>query len=169
MSTAFDRSKRPGRSAGFVLFEVVLVIALMGALLTLASVYLIRGGRRLKKATAAAHARDEIASATDRLRNDIRSAVSASVGKQSVSLTRADSSVVTWGLKGGRLVRTATNGQTIYQAPIRSVRVRMKRLLPGAPFIEMGITLDRPGGSTRDVFYVGASPRAKRQRLRNTP
>ena len=161
MTTVFGRPGRVSPPNGFTLFEVIFVLGILAAVLGLAVAAIYHGRKRLRDATNAAHARQEMAIATDRLRRDIRRAAGARAGRQSLALAGPDGALVIWQVREGRLVRTGPGGRWTYRAAVDGLDVRVSAEGPAAPLVEVGVRLAGRGPAKRRIMYVGASPRVR--------
>ena len=99
------REPRRARSAGFTLFELAVVVAVLGAVMGLVMATLASARRRLPAAAAAAESGAELALARARLASDIRGARLAATDGQVLTLTLPDGATVAWSALGGRLTR----------------------------------------------------------------
>ncbi len=170
---------------GFSLFEMIIVMGLLAVMTGLATTLLVRSQARLRRATAAADERSQIARAGERSGRDIRAAggasgVAADRRGDGVSLVLAmpDGARIEWLLRKDKLVRAclsadmaagnvagASGGddERVYRAAVRHLRVNVEA--PGAPspFVAIAVALEtvRPqiSGAEGALRDVGARPR----------
>jgi type II secretory pathway component PulJ len=168
---------------GFTLFEVIVVMFLLAAIMGAVMTTLVGAERRFKRAGRAAEARAEVARAAERMVKDIRSACDAAEEKGALVLVlhggerggRGDRierlERIEWRLADGHLVRKAPGDRSATRARLSGFRVKVEELAKEAgrsPFVEVGIEIEAPRALGRTtgpkpkgtVLYVGARPRA---------
>ena len=158
MTPTFSRERRA--APAFTLIEIVIVLFVVGSVMGLAAKTTFEANRRFRDASRLADARVEIGLAAERMARDIKEASLAEVREGVLVLTRRDGSVVSWSLEESRLVRGGVGSRRPSRARLYGMAVSVGGPTgSGAPFVEVTLTLEPPGRSRGQTFYVAARPR----------
>ena len=120
-------SPRRAAAAGFTLLELMVVIALLGAIAGMAIVVIRSAGERSARVSSRAEARTELILARRQLLEDIRRSRAVETDGASLRLRGAGSPTVVWDISGGRLRRTAGDRVRVFRLPCRALSVSASR------------------------------------------